>query len=198
MLYKKIHTVNLKSQTHSSYSSSPSIQQPFSLSSSPLALSSSLLPFPSTPPHTQTHTTSQVCESHNSMSTYLIVHLPRLVAKMTMGAMVDSRARCRYVKHSMSSMCTSSMNSTPGTSSAMPWSMYLLTTLLISLRNLSTQPQAHRPPQSLNQTNCNSGVDVILSCFAILNSSQKVKHLSFETHCEVFNKELTVDSIQPC
>ncbi len=37
----------------------------------------------------------------------------------------------------MSSMCTSSMNRTPGTSSAMPWSMYLLTTLLISFRNLS-------------------------------------------------------------
>ena len=31
----------------------------------------------------------------------------------------------------------SSMKSTPGTSSAMPWSMYLLTTLLISVRSFS-------------------------------------------------------------
>lgn len=34
----------------------------------------------------------------------------------------------RYVKHSISSMWTSSMNSTPGTSSATPWSMYRFTT----------------------------------------------------------------------
>lgn len=68
---------------------------------------------------------------------YLIVHLPLLVAKMTMGAMVDSSPLCRYVKHSMSSMCTSSIKSTPGTSSAIPWSMYLFTTLLISFRSLS-------------------------------------------------------------
>ena len=65
------------------------------------------------------------------------VHMPRLVAKMTMGARVDSRARLRYVKHSMSSMCTSSIKRTPGTSSAIPWSMYLLTTLLISARSFS-------------------------------------------------------------
>ena len=32
--------------------------------------------------------------------------MPRLVAKMTMGARLLSRARFRYVKHSMSSMCT--------------------------------------------------------------------------------------------
>ena len=32
---------------------------------------------------------------------------------------------------------TSSMNKTPGTSSAIPWSMYLFTTLLISVRSLS-------------------------------------------------------------
>jgi hypothetical protein len=32
---------------------------------------------------------------------------------------------------------TSSMKSTPGTSSATPWSMYLLTTLLISSLSLS-------------------------------------------------------------
>lgn len=62
---------------------------------------------------------------------------PLLVAKMTMGAILDSRARWRKVKHSMSSMCTSSMKRTPGTSSAMPWSMYLSTTLLISKRSFS-------------------------------------------------------------
>ena len=32
--------------------------------------------------------------------------MPRLVAKMTMGARLDSSARLRNVKHSMSSMCT--------------------------------------------------------------------------------------------
>ena len=47
-------------------------------------------------------------------------HMPRLVAKMTMGARALSSALFRYVKHSMSSMCTSSMNSTPGMSSATP------------------------------------------------------------------------------
>lgn len=56
---------------------------------------------------------------------------------MTIGEMEDSRARCRYVKHSMSSMWTSSTKSTPGTNSAMPWSMYLFTTLFISPRSLS-------------------------------------------------------------
>mmetsp|Transcript_13505 Transcript_13505/g.31777 ORF Transcript_13505/g.31777 Transcript_13505/m.31777 type:complete len:238 (+) Transcript_13505:124-837(+) len=72
-----------------------------------------------------------------TMSVPRIVHIPLFVAKMTIGLKVDSKARLRYVKHSMSSMWTSSMKSTPGTSSAMPWSMYLFTTLLISSRNFS-------------------------------------------------------------
>mmetsp|Transcript_17233 Transcript_17233/g.53444 ORF Transcript_17233/g.53444 Transcript_17233/m.53444 type:complete len:241 (+) Transcript_17233:100-822(+) len=71
------------------------------------------------------------------MSVPRMVHTPRLVAKMTMGARLDSSARLRKVKHSMSSMWTSSTKSTPGTSSATPWSMYRLTTLLISCRSLS-------------------------------------------------------------
>ena len=58
------------------------------------------------------------------MCTNLTVHIPRLVTKMTMGAMADSRAFCKYVKHSMASMCTSLIKRTPGTSSAMPWLMY--------------------------------------------------------------------------
>mmetsp|Transcript_45041 Transcript_45041/g.75766 ORF Transcript_45041/g.75766 Transcript_45041/m.75766 type:complete len:206 (-) Transcript_45041:680-1297(-) len=62
---------------------------------------------------------------------------PLLVAKITIGAKVDSNALFKYVKHSTSNMCTSSTNSTPGTSSATPWSMYLLTTLLISCLNFS-------------------------------------------------------------
>lgn len=65
------------------------------------------------------------------------MQFPRLEAKMTMGEIEDSSARCRYVKHSISSMWTSSTKSTPGTSSAMPWSMYLFTTLFISPRSLS-------------------------------------------------------------
>jgi hypothetical protein len=60
---------------------------------------------------------------------------------MTMGAMALSKARWRYVKVSISNMWTSSMNKTPGTSSAIPWSMYLLTTLLISFRSLSVKEQ---------------------------------------------------------
>ena len=58
------------------------------------------------------------------MCTNLTVHIPRLVTKMTMGAIAASRAFCKYVKHSMASMCTSSIKRTPGTSSAMPWLMY--------------------------------------------------------------------------
>jgi hypothetical protein len=34
------------------------------------------------------------------------VQVPRFVAKMTIGARVDSSARWRYVKHSISNMCT--------------------------------------------------------------------------------------------
>lgn len=70
-------------------------------------------------------------------TSYLITQFPLLEAKMTMGEIEDSSARCRYVKHSISSMWTSSTKSTPGTSSAMPWSMYLFTTLFISPRSLS-------------------------------------------------------------
>ena len=43
--------------------------------------------------------TSQTCAN-------LIVQFPRFVAKMTMGEMVDSSARCKYVKHSISNICT--------------------------------------------------------------------------------------------
>jgi hypothetical protein len=46
--------------------------------------------------------------------------MPLLVARMTTGAASLSSARLRKEKHSMSSMCTSSMNSTPGTISALP------------------------------------------------------------------------------
>lgn len=61
--------------------------------------------------------------SINLILTNLIKQFPLLEANTTMGAMVLSSARWRYVKHSMSSMCTSSTNNTPGTSSATPWSM---------------------------------------------------------------------------
>mmetsp|Transcript_5618 Transcript_5618/g.19249 ORF Transcript_5618/g.19249 Transcript_5618/m.19249 type:complete len:238 (+) Transcript_5618:240-953(+) len=66
-----------------------------------------------------------------------ISQMPRFVAKMTIGASELSSARFKKVKHSMSSMCTSSMKSTPGTSSATPVSMYRFTTLLISWRSFS-------------------------------------------------------------
>lgn len=56
--------------------------------------------------------------------------IPLLVAKTTMGAKLDSKARLRKVKHSMSSICTSSINKTPGINSATPCSMYLFTTCI--------------------------------------------------------------------
>ena len=71
------------------------------------------------------------------MSVPRMVQMLRCVAKMMFGLRVDSRARFRYVKHSMSCMWTLSINSTPGTSSAMPWSMYRFTTLLISRRSFT-------------------------------------------------------------
>jgi hypothetical protein len=42
----------------------------------------------------------------DTMSAPRTVHMPRLVAKTTMGDRGDSRARLRKVKHSRSSMCT--------------------------------------------------------------------------------------------
>lgn len=50
----------------------------------------------------------------------LISLVPLLVARMTMGLSLLSRALLRKVKHSMSSIYTSSINSTPGTNSAIP------------------------------------------------------------------------------
>ena len=66
--------------------------------------------------------------------------MPRLVAMTSTGAMSDSRARFSQEKHSMSSMCTSSMKSTPGTMVAFPssrhsatfWSIWSRTSHLIS------------------------------------------------------------------
>jgi hypothetical protein len=72
-----------------------------------------------------------------TMSVPRIVQIPLLVANTTIGARVDYRALLRNVKHSISSMCTSSIKSTPGTNSATPWSIYLFTTLLIYPRNFS-------------------------------------------------------------
>mmetsp|Transcript_8658 Transcript_8658/g.19688 ORF Transcript_8658/g.19688 Transcript_8658/m.19688 type:complete len:207 (+) Transcript_8658:141-761(+) len=63
----------------------------------------------------------------DSMSVPRIGQMPRFVANTTMGLSGDSSARFRYVKLSMSSMCTSSMNSTPGTISAFPSSRHSAT-----------------------------------------------------------------------
>mmetsp|Transcript_35304 Transcript_35304/g.104435 ORF Transcript_35304/g.104435 Transcript_35304/m.104435 type:complete len:212 (-) Transcript_35304:441-1076(-) len=53
--------------------------------------------------------------------------MPRFVATTSTGAMSFSSARLRNEKHSMSSMCTSSMKSTPGTISALPSSRHSAT-----------------------------------------------------------------------
>jgi len=71
------------------------------------------------------------------ISVPLISQTPLLVARMTIGAKLLSRALFMKVKHSISSMWTSSTKRTPGTSSAIPWSIYLFTTLLISKRSFS-------------------------------------------------------------
>lgn len=65
------------------------------------------------------------------ISVPLIVQIPLLVANTTIGASVDYNALFKKVKHSISSIWTSSMNNTPGTSSAIPWSIYRFTTLFI-------------------------------------------------------------------
>lgn len=75
--------------------------------------------------------------SNANVETYRMVQRPRFVANITIGAIADSNDLWRYVNVSRSNMWTSSINNTPGTNSAIPWSMYLLTTELISIRSLS-------------------------------------------------------------
>lgn len=91
--------------------------------------------------------------------TYLMVHLPRFVAKITIGAIGDSKLLCKYVKVCKSSMWTSSMNKTPGTNSAIPWSIYLLTTWLISTRNLSVTWNVFEIVFHSGFRNCNKGFE---------------------------------------
>lgn len=54
------------------------------------------------------------------ISVPLIVHIPLLVANITIGAKVDSKALFKNVNDSISNMWTSSINNTPGTNSAIP------------------------------------------------------------------------------
>jgi len=61
----------------------------------------------------------------------LIVVIPRFVAKITTGAVSDSRALLRKEKHSRSNICASSIKSTPGTISAFPSSLHSETFVLI-------------------------------------------------------------------
>lgn len=53
--------------------------------------------------------------------------IPLLVANITTGALSDSKARFKKEKHSISNMWTSSINSTPGTTSAFPSSFHSAT-----------------------------------------------------------------------
>ncbi|KAK2386855.1 ruvB [Trifolium repens] len=62
--------------------------------------------------------------------------MPLLVATTKMGDISFSRARLRNEKHSMSSMCTSSMKRTPGTISAFPSSFHSAT--LVSICSLTS------------------------------------------------------------
>eukprot|EP00835_Amoeboradix_gromovi_P004773 NODE_394_length_9435_cov_0.160347.p8 type:complete len:102 gc:universal NODE_394_length_9435_cov_0.160347:7137-7442(+) len=52
-----------------------------------------------------------------------IVTLPLLLAMITIGANSSSSILLRKEKHSMSNMCTSSMNNTPGSRVALPSSI---------------------------------------------------------------------------
>mmetsp|Transcript_35408 Transcript_35408/g.61179 ORF Transcript_35408/g.61179 Transcript_35408/m.61179 type:complete len:212 (-) Transcript_35408:655-1290(-) len=63
-----------------------------------------------------------------------ILAMPRLVAMTSTGDMSDSSARLSQLKHSMSSMCTSSMKSTPGTIVALPSSRHSATLVSICSR----------------------------------------------------------------
>lgn len=69
------------------------------------------------------------------MDVPLISLVPLLVAKITIGLNLLSNALLRNVKHSISNIYTSSMNNTPGTNSAIPYSIYLLTILFTSYLN---------------------------------------------------------------
>lgn len=66
---------------------------------------------------------------HMDKGAYLVI--PLLVAIIRTGAISLSSARLRKEKHSISSMCTSSTNSTPGTISALPSSLHSATLALI-------------------------------------------------------------------
>jgi len=57
--------------------------------------------------------------------------IPLLVANITTGAASVSRALFKKEKHSMSSICTSSIKRTPGTISAFPSSLHSATFLSI-------------------------------------------------------------------
>jgi len=70
-----------------------------------------------------------------------MVVMPRLVAMMSTGARSLSSARFSQLKHSMSSMCTSSTNSTPGMTVAFPSSRHSATLASIcSLTSLLISP----------------------------------------------------------
>jgi len=64
-----------------------------------------------------------------------ILAMPRLLAIMTIGLSSPSRALLRKEKHSISSMCTSSMNRTPGTMLALPSSLHSDTLVFICERS---------------------------------------------------------------
>ena len=57
--------------------------------------------------------------------------IPLLVARITTGAASLSRALFKNEKHSISNMWTSSINKTPGTISALPYSLHSETFLSI-------------------------------------------------------------------
>ena len=64
-----------------------------------------------------------IVSSSDSCNTLILLNFTLFVAKMTTGAVSDSKALFKNEKHSISNIWTSSINKTPGTISAFPSSL---------------------------------------------------------------------------
>eukprot|EP00755_Sulcionema_specki_P021765 Sspe_Gene.74896::Locus_46807_Transcript_1_1_Confidence_1.000_Length_1484::g.74896::m.74896 len=127
--------------------------------------------------------------------------IPRLLAMTTTGARWDSSARFSQEKHSMSSMCTSSMNSTPGTISAFPSSRHSATRPSICSRTSDlispTSPlnRARNPCCLLLITSISCSVTVCTTSFLFWSSPSGV--CTNFTCCDVASKSLHFEKLRP-
>jgi len=92
----------------------------------------------------------------------LIFVIPLLVAKITTGAASLSKALFKNEKHSISNIWTSSMNKTPGTISALPYSLHSETFLSICyLTSCVISPVA---PENNAKNPCDLELITSISC----------------------------------